>query len=77
MAIPTAVNGQITDAVTQALVATIASAPAAATSNLLAASSHAMGLMLQNAVQAQQQMTVIAQAATTRAVLALNQTPPA
>lgn len=62
MAIPTAVNGQITDAVTQANTTVLGDAPAVALASLYQVSSHSVGLMLQNAVAQQQNSTTIANA---------------
>jgi len=68
MALPTSVNSQITDAVTQANVKVIADAPAIAISNLYQMISSSLGLSAQNAVMAQQQSNIIHQAATTQGV---------
>lgn len=70
------VNEQITDAVTQANVKNLADAPAEAMAMLYQASAHSLALSLQNAVQNQQNMAAIHQAATTQAVnLLLNMDP--
>jgi hypothetical protein len=50
MALPTPVNGQITDAVTQANLTVLGQAPAMALGNLFQSSAQAFGLMMQNAV---------------------------
>ncbi len=71
MAIPTAVNGQITDAVTQSNISVLGNAPAEALGSLFLAASHAQGLAAANAVAAQQQAFSLAQAVTTRCVMAL------
>ena len=71
MAIPTPVNGQITDAITQANVQVVASAPAQAMGSLFQAMSHAASLAAENAVSAQQQLNITAQAATTLCVTKL------
>lgn len=55
MAFPTAVNNQITDAVTQANVMTLGAAPAMAASVLYQAVAQAMGNAANNATLAQQQ----------------------
>ena len=68
MALPTPVNSQITDAVTQANVKVIADAPAIALSNLYQMVSQSLGLSAQNAVMAQQQSNIIHQASTTQGV---------
>jgi hypothetical protein len=64
MALPTAINGQITDSVSQTNVQTIASAPAVAMSSLYQAAAHSMGLAAQNATHAQQQANTLAGAVT-------------
>jgi len=68
MTLPTPVNSQITDSVTQANVKVLADAPAMALSNLYQMVSSALGLSAQNAVMAQQQSNIIHQAATTQGV---------
>lgn len=68
MAIPTPVNGQITDAVTQSNVQVLASAPAQAMGALLQAMAHAASNAANNAVTSQQQLNVIGQAVTTSCV---------
>lgn len=59
------VNGQITDAVTQSNVKVVAEAPAMAMGTLYQSMAHSTGMMFENAVYAQQQQNVGAQAATT------------
>ena len=68
MALETALNSQITDAVTQANVKTLGDAPAMAISNLYQIISQSLGLSAQNAVMAQQQSNIIHQASTTQGV---------
>ena len=68
MAFPTAVNNQITDAVTQANVQVLGSSPAIAMGNLYQATAQALANAAHNATLAQQQMYVTAQAATTMGV---------
>ena len=68
MADVTPINGQITDAVTQATVTTLGTAPAAAAGNLANAAAQAFGLMMENAVTAQQALNLIGQAVTARSV---------
>ncbi|RZI46622.1 RebB family R body protein [Candidatus Finniella inopinata] len=68
MALETALNSQITDAVTQANVKVLADSPAMALSNLYQISSQSLGLAAQNAVMAQQQSNIIHQASTTQGV---------
>lgn len=62
------VNSQITDAVTQSNVKVLGDAPAMAMGTVYQTMAQAVGLSMQNAVSAQQQMNVIAQAATTQGV---------
>lgn len=71
MAFPTAVNSQITDAVTQSNVEVLASAPAVAVGNLYQATAQALGNAAHNATTAIQQSAVTAQAATTMGVATL------
>ncbi len=68
MAIPTPVNGQITDSVTQVNIEVVGSAPAQAMGSLYASLSHASGIAAQNAVNAQQQLFVAGEAVTTACV---------
>lgn len=62
------VNSQITDSVTQSNVKVLADAPAMAMGALYQTMAHSLGLLMENAVTAQQNMNVIAQAATTQGV---------
>jgi killing trait domain-containing protein len=71
MADVTNVNGQITDAVTQANVTALGSQPAAMMANLSQVSAQTFGLMMQNAATAQQQLNMIAQATTTHCIALL------
>jgi len=75
MAIPTPVNGQITDAVTQSNLAVLGNAPAVAMSTVYQSMAHSMGLMFQNSVQAQQQAAISGQAATNQGVIQLYSSP--
>ena len=68
MAIPTPVNGQITDAVTQSNVQVLGSAPAQALGSLFQAMAQAASNAANNAVTSQQQLNVIGQAVTTSCV---------
>lgn len=68
MADPTAVNSQITDAVTQSNVKVLGEAPAMAMGTVYQTMAQSVGLSMQNAVSAQQQMNTIAQAATAQGV---------
>ena len=71
MAFPTAVNNQITDSVTQVNVKVLADAPAVALGSFYQATGQALGNSAHNAVGAQQQTGVTAQAATTMGVATL------
>ena len=71
MAIPTAVNGQITDAVTQANVKVLGDAPAMAMGAIYQSLAHSTGILYQNATIAQQQLAISAQAATNQGVIQL------
>jgi len=71
MAIPTAVNGQITDAVTQANVKVLGDAPAMAMGAMYQSLAHSTGILYQNATSAQQQLAISAQAATNQGVIQL------
>lgn len=73
MAFPTAVNNQITDAVTQSGVQTLGASPAVAMSSLYQATAHALALAAYNAVHAQQQLQIVAQAATAQGVALIYQ----
>ena len=68
MAIPTAVNGQITDSVTQSNVEVLGSSPAKAMGDLYMTTSNAMGLAAQNATSNQQNVNSIAEAVTSKCV---------
>jgi hypothetical protein len=71
MAFPTAVNSQITDAVTQANVQVIGGAPAQALGALYQTTAQALANASHNATSAQQQTAILAQAVTTRCVQSL------
>jgi hypothetical protein len=68
MAYPTAVNDQITDAVTQSNVKVLAESAAVATSNLYQAASNSLSNSIQNATFGQQQSNLIHQATTTQGI---------
>ena len=74
MADVTPVNGQVTDAVTQATVLNVGSAPANAAGNLANASAQTFALMMENAVTAQQSLNTINAAAIAQSVSAMNAT---
>ncbi|PTT77496.1 RebB family R body protein [Chryseobacterium sp. HMWF035] len=65
----TKVNDQITDAVTQANIKVLGEAPAMAMGNLYQAMAHSTGILFQNAVSAQNQQNILAQAATKQGVM--------
>jgi hypothetical protein len=69
MAIPTLVNGQITDAVTQSNVSVLSAAPSMAMGSIYQSAAHSTGLMYQNAVMQQQQTAIAAQAAANQGVI--------
>ncbi len=71
MAFPTAVNDQITDAVTQANVKVVGDAPAMAMGAIYQSLAHATGILFENAVSAQQNAAMLAQAATNMGVMQL------
>jgi len=69
MAFPTAVNDQITDAVTQANVKVSGDAPAMAMGAIYQSLAHATGILFENAVSAQQNAAMLAQAATNMGIM--------
>lgn len=71
MAFPTAVNDQITDAVTQSGVSVLASASTHAAALLQQGVAQALANAAHNATTHQQNINVLSQAATTRAVARL------
>lgn len=71
MAIPTSVNDQITDSITQANTKVLGDAPAVAMANLFEATSQALANAAHNATTSQQQANITAQAATTQGVSTL------
>ncbi len=68
MAFPTAVNDQITDAVTQTNVKVLAESPAMAMGSLYQAAAHSSGILMENAVSTQQAGGTLLQAVLTSAV---------
>lgn len=70
---PTNVAPQVTDAVSQANVAVLGSAPAVALGALYQATMHSLTLSMQNAAFAHQQFNITGQAATVQGVLAVLQ----
>ena len=75
MAIPTAVNGMITDAVTQTNVAVLGSAPAQAMSNVYMTAAHSLSVLFENNTMSQQNAAISAQAATNQGVMQLYAAP--
>lgn len=69
MAIPTAVNGQITDAVAQSNLQVLGQAPAMAMSAVYQAMAHSTGILFQNTVNQQQQAAICGLAATNQGVM--------
>ncbi len=69
MAIPTPVNGQITDSVTQTNVKVLGDAPAVAMSALYQSVAHSTGILFENATSAQQQLAIAGQAAANQGVI--------
>jgi hypothetical protein len=76
MAYPTELNGQITDAVTEASVMTTGSAPSQAMAQLYQSVAHAAGLAAQNAVAGQQTAATLAQSVLAALVQELSAAPP-
>ncbi|WP_082723553.1 RebB family R body protein [Lysobacter capsici] len=66
-----AVNSQITDAVTQTNVKLVAQAPAIAIAQIYQSIAHATGVMVENAVSAQQQQCIINASAATQGAMTL------
>ena len=69
MAIPTPVNGQITNSVTQANVKVVADARAMAMGAIYQSLAHSTGILYENAASSQQQLAIAAQAATNQGVI--------
>ncbi len=69
MALPTPVNGQITDAVTQSNVKVLGDGPALAMGAIYQSLAHSTGILYENAASAQQQLAIAAQAATNQGVI--------
>jgi len=63
----TKVNEQITDAVTQSNVKVVGEAPAMG--SIYQAAAHSTGILFQNAVNAQNQQNILAQAATNQGIM--------
>jgi len=71
MVMPTPVNDQITDAVTQTNVAVLGNAPAQAMGTVYQTAAHSLGIMFENNTQMQQHAAIAAQAATNQGVMQL------
>ena len=71
MALPTPVNGQITDAVTQTNVKILGDSPGQAMGSLFQVAAQALGMSMQNAAIQQQNGAILSQAVTTRASVIL------
>jgi hypothetical protein len=69
MADPVTVNPMVTDAVTQSNVKVVGEAPAMAISTLYQSMAHSTGILFENAVAAQQQQNILAQAAVNQGVM--------
>jgi len=69
MAFPTAVNDQITDAVTQSNVKVIGEAPAFAMGSIYQSMAHSTGILFENAIAAQQQQNTLSLAAANQGVM--------
>ena len=69
MAQPTAMNSQITDAVTQSNVKVLGDSPAMAMGAIFQSLAHSTGILYENAVSFQQQLAIAAQAATNQGVI--------
>ncbi|EBA03549.1 probable RebB like protein [Rhodobacterales bacterium HTCC2150] len=65
---PTSVNEQITDSVTQVNTKVLGDAPAIAMGSIYESLAHATGVLMENAVSQQNQQSITAQAATTQGV---------
>ena len=63
------VSPQVTDAVTQVNVKVVGEAPAMALGSLYQTAAHSTGLLFANAVTAQNNQNILAQAATTQGVM--------
>lgn len=69
MSFPTAVNDQITDAITQSNVKVVGEAPAYAMGSIYQSYAHSTGILFENAVAAQQQQNTLMQAAVNQGVM--------
>lgn len=69
MATSTAVNTQITDAVTQSNVKVVGEAPAIAMGSIFQSMAHSTGILFQNGVASQQQQNTLSQAAANQGLM--------
>ncbi|RDZ26296.1 RebB family R body protein [Lysobacter silvisoli] len=69
MAFPTAVNDQITDAVTQSNVKVVGEAPAMAMGSIYQNLAHSTSILFENAISQQQQQNTLSQAASNQGVM--------
>ncbi|MEO5336060.1 MAG: RebB family R body protein [Magnetospirillum sp. WYHS-4] len=69
MAIPTPVNGQISDSVSQANVAVLGNAPAQAMGTVYQSMAHSTSILYENSVMAQKHAAIAAQAATNQGII--------
>lgn len=76
MAMPTPVNGMITDAVTQTNVQVLGDAPAMAMGAIYQSLSHSTGILFENAVSSQQQLGIAASAATNQGIIQIYSVTP-
>ncbi|PHV09715.1 RebB family R body protein [Chitinimonas sp. BJB300] len=69
MASPTAINSQITDAVTQTNVKILAESPAMAMGSMFQTMAHSTGILFENSISAQQQQNTLSQAGSNMGVM--------
>ena len=69
MAFPTAVNDQVTDAVTQSNVKVLGEGPAFAMGSMYQSLAHSTGILFENAVSSQQQQNSLSLAAANQGVM--------
>jgi hypothetical protein len=71
------VNSQITDAVTQSNVKVLGEAPAMAMASVYQSLAHSAAILMENAVNQQQQASILSQAVTTQCVTTILNTKDA
>lgn len=74
MAYPTPVNSRITDAVTQQNTMVLGAASTVAMGSIYQSAAHSISIVFENAVQAQRQASICAQAATNQGVMQIYST---